>query len=537
MKNKKLIFDYKIILIISIICITCSPTNNNLKVYNDDENLYQTNIKKDLNTLSSPSYQGRSSGTPYSYKTARYLENFYKNNFFVPLNQKSYVNNFKFDLGYNSFPEENYIEWEELNLDLYNKKNNTDQNINQTNKINNPILHKSLVKTLPISMGQMVKSKLIFGGYCIKADKIWDDLTSIKNKIKNNIVLCLRFGPNGKEDSKLRPYMPFIVKYNNLKNLGAAGIIFLGGVKNHPAPNMEDFPASLQKSPPAVYLEPEFFYKSINKKFYFDIIDYSKQNKNFPSNERGKELGIVELKTNFKITKKHGRNIGAFLWTPLEGQKVVVVGAHFDHIGKGNFSSMGKPGFIHYGADDNASGTVAVMEIARNIKKKYASNITFSNLTKYNNILFIHFDAEERGLFGSQAFVNTKIFSKLNIHLMINLDMVGRLRNDVGISIQGKQTAAYPFSNIIENSFKETNFPKELKTNWVGGGEGPSDHTSFHQKKIPVIFITTGSHPEYHTQNDKSDLINYEGIEFITQFVTIIIDKMFSNDKPMTFEK
>ena len=215
--------------------------------------------------------------------------------------------------------------------------------------------------------------------------------------------------------------------------------------------------------------------------------------------------------TNSKIDAK---NIIAFI--DNNKKNTVIIGAHYDHIGYGGQYSLDRGvNEIHNGADDNASGTAMLISLAKQLKNR--------NDLK-NNYLFIAFSAEELGLIGSRYFVNSEIFDSESINFMINLDMVGRLNEERELSIYGVGTSSIfkQVVNSLNNNFK-------LKI--ISDGTGPSDHTSFYNKDIPVLFFNTGSHENYHRPSDDFDLINYEGISEISNYVIDIIDELETYNK------
>ena len=184
----------------------------------------------------------------------------------------------------------------------------------------------------------------------------------------------------------------------------------------------------------------------------------------------------------------------------------VVIGAHYDHLGRGQMGHMmgGKVGSIWHGADDNASGTGALIELAE--KMKNAGPLPRS-------VLFIFFTAEEEGLIGSAYFVNNPQIPMDNVVAMLNLDMVGRLRNNA-LQIGGAGTAKN-LDAIVSDAVAGTgiNTSTALPEDGGRGGMGPSDHMSFARHKIPVVFLFTGMHIDYHRPTDTADKINYDGID------------------------
>ena len=205
-------------------------------------------------------------------------------------------------------------------------------------------------------------------------------------------------------------------------------------------------------------------------------------------------------------TKINSRNVVGFL--DNKAKKTITIGAHYDHLGKNehhNSTEMNSEGQIHNGADDNASGVTAVLELARMLSK---------NKTKEKaNYVFAFFSGEEDGLMGSKE-VAANIKNKYpNVIGMINLDMVGRLNKDKDLTVGGVGTSPI-WADLIKK-----NKPAGVNLAIDSSGVGPSDHTSFYLQDIPVLFLFTGTHTDYHKPTDDSDKINYTGLNTIVQFV------------------
>jgi hypothetical protein len=197
----------------------------------------------------------------------------------------------------------------------------------------------------------------------------------------------------------------------------------------------------------------------------------------------------------------------------------VVVGSHYDHLGHGGPGSF-NPNLreIHNGADDNASGTSAMMEFAERFAARYRD---LKPGASARSILFVAFTAEESGLIGSQHFVSNSPVPLDKIAYMLNLDMVGRVSHN-SLSIGGTATAP-SFEGLLKRADEAS--PLELST-FSKGGYGPSDHMSFALRKIPVLFFWSGTHADYHRPSDDADKINYEGIEHVIQLGTTVLDAM-----------
>lgn len=198
--------------------------------------------------------------------------------------------------------------------------------------------------------------------------------------------------------------------------------------------------------------------------------------------------------------RKEVRNVVAVL--PGKGRwkdEHVVVGAHYDHLGFGGMGSLSPSSTaVHHGADDNASGTTALLALAERLA---------SSGPRERSVLFIAFTAEESGLIGSARFVAEPPVPLDRIVAMINLDMVGRVRNDT-LYVGGGGTAE-SFQRLLDAA--DAASPLTLKSMGLGG-RGPSDHASFSAKRIPVLFFFSGLHEDYHRPTDTADKINYDGI-------------------------
>lgn len=214
-----------------------------------------------------------------------------------------------------------------------------------------------------------------------------------------------------------------------------------------------------------------------------------------------------------------GRNVIAFQDNP--GDLLVIVGAHYDHLGYGGFSSLHRgDSAIHNGADDNASGVAAMLAIAEYFKKNPPNA----------DLLYIAFSGEEKGLWGSNYYVKNPTVDLSKANFMINMDMVGRLDTTKGIAIHGTGTSPV-WPDVIDQSNTVN-----LKVIKKESGVGPSDHTSFYLQDIPVLHFFTGQHADYHKPTDDAGLINIEGIEKIATHIENIIQNLDSEPK-LVFQK
>jgi Zn-dependent M28 family amino/carboxypeptidase len=223
------------------------------------------------------------------------------------------------------------------------------------------------------------------------------------------------------------------------------------------------------------------------------------------------KIGLVEK-------KRTGHNVIGYI--DNGATTTVILGAHFDHLGygeDGNSRLTTGEHLIHNGADDNASGTAALIELARMLK---------SSKDKNNNYLFIAFSGEELGLFGSKYFTEHPTIDLSMVDYMINMDMVGRLNDSTHVLTVGGYGTSPEWGAVFASFNKKKS---DLIFKYDSSGTGPSDHTSFYRKDIPVLFYFTGLHPDYHKPTDDFDKINYTGeLEVIKNIYSVV---GFLNDK------
>jgi Peptidase family M28/PDZ domain len=227
--------------------------------------------------------------------------------------------------------------------------------------------------------------------------------------------------------------------------------------------------------------------------------------------------------SNIEPSKLKLKNVVATL--PGEGdlaKEFVVIGAHYDHVGMGGQGSLAPQTIaVHNGADDNASGTVSLLEVARTLKSTLSGN--------RRTIVFIAFSAEERGLIGSRYYVRNPRFALEDTVAMLNMDMVGRFTGDV-LTVYGTGTGK-ELDSLLEEAIKST--PLGLEK--IPFGYGPSDHQSFFEMKIPVLHFFTGLHNDYHRPSDDADKINVEGMATISAFVSNLATKIATDPQRISF--
>lgn len=209
-----------------------------------------------------------------------------------------------------------------------------------------------------------------------------------------------------------------------------------------------------------------------------------------------------------------GYNVIGMLDNPSDN--IVVIGAHYDHLGMGGMSSMSRGvEEVHNGADDNASGTAALLHLAQKLKE----------MELQTDVLFIAVSGEEQGLWGSNFYTKNPTVDLSKVNFMINMDMVGRLESERGLAVYGTGTAP-DWNSLIDEVNTDS-----LKIIKKESGKGPSDHTSFYLKDIPVLHFFTGQHADYHRPSDDADKINYAGIVQVTDMIERIIVALDGGEK------
>ena len=219
------------------------------------------------------------------------------------------------------------------------------------------------------------------------------------------------------------------------------------------------------------------------------------------------ELATYNIESNilFEHPKRTAHNVIGFIEN--KATNTIILGAHLDHLGfNQDKHGLDLNNLVHNGADDNASGTAALIELAKSLAKKSPKN---------NNYLIIHFSGEELGLLGSKYWLDHPTYIG-NYNYMINMDMVGRYDTARKLTIGGYGTSS-KWSEILS----KTQTP--LFTHYDSAGTGPSDHASFYRKDMPVLFLFTGSHSDYHKATDDADKINYDAQKDIVRLVQNII--------------
>ncbi|MGI8786693.1 MAG: M20/M25/M40 family metallo-hydrolase [Pyrinomonadaceae bacterium] len=406
---------------------------------------------------------------------------------------------------------------------------------------------------------------VVFVGYGIVSDEAkYDDYKN--QNINGRIVVAFEGTPDN--DNPHSPFAKFDARAKALiaKEKGAIGLLLisreakleddkLAGLKYDQTLGEAALPTMLisRKTGADILATNEAGLKSEEEKFI------KKAKGEIDSNAPIISKAVVGLKINLVKKSAEAYNVVGVLegTDPTLKNEAIVIGAHYDHLGRGGQGSLAVNSTeIHHGADDNASGVAGLLEIARQFSQEKKNKRT---------IIFIAFGGEEEGLLGSQFYVNNPVFPLAQTVAMINMDMIGRLKDDkltiggIGTASEWKEMIEKLNSRtLISNGLNPINLPSpkipmEANANSVAvsdtklikpepfvlqlneDGFGPSDHSSFYAKKIPVLFFFTGTHEDYHKPSDTADKINYDGLLKVENFVAETIKAIDQNPKRPTY--
>jgi aminopeptidase YwaD len=387
-------------------------------------------------------------------------------------------------------------------------------------------------RTLSISPDTTITAGLSFVGYGIESDSSrYNDYAGID--VKGKIVLALRFTPDfGSRDSKFDGWEYAYRKAYAAREHGAVGMILVTGPADEgPTPRL--MPLQLERQQrsvgiPVVHLMTQHVDSILHRAGVSKDLRSIQQSIYDSKAPASFEIpGVtVQLQTQLITQSTQTANVLAFLEGSDAGLKndVIVIGAHFDHLGlggQGSGSLAPDTVAIHHGADDNASGTAGLLEAAQ----YFAAQTPRPK----RGILFAGFTAEEMGLLGSAHYVSDPPMPLERTIAMINMDMIGRMRDSV-LVVEGMGTS--PIWDSITTTARR-DLP--LKITFKPDGFGPSDHASFYGKNIPVLFFFTNLHADYHRPSDTWEKINYAGEKTVVEYVTRIVGDVANRETPPAF--
>ncbi len=390
---------------------------------------------------------------------------------------------------------------------------------------------------LALSAEKPFSGPLAFVGYGISGAKekdsgqLYDDYAGLD--VKGKVVLAMRFEPHdskGKSRIAKIDFSEFAALNRKARSAADRGAVALLVVQP-PTHHGEDALSPMGRrqmdavSIPVVQVTQAAANEMLAAAGLKNLRDYQNEI-DTTFTPQSAESGSVIVKGNVIFERVTNKLRNVMAWLPGKGphsDEIIVIGAHYDHLGRGGPGSRSPLSHeIHHGADDNASGTAALLELAR---------ILSSGTPLPRSVLFLSFSGEEIGLLGSLYWVDHPTVPIANIKAMVNLDMVGRLQNNI-LQVGGTGTAP-AFEHLIESLPAGRSFT--LKTMWKDG-RAPSDITSFVARRIPGLFLWTGFHEDYHRPTDTADKINYAGeVRIVNLTAQATVDLAYLPDKELAY--
>ena len=450
-----------IILLVAFM-FSCATTKQTILSDND----LKANLKKHISTLASDEYMGRETGTKGEEMAMNYIISQFKEVGLKPKGEKKYIQEFPFSEGATFGPgTQLYINDKsfKLNEDFY------------------PLQH---------SASGVVTGYTQKAGFGIYAPKLNHDDYANKLNLAKKIFVLEASTPDGNDPHGKYGDYDMKQRVEVAKSKGATAVIFINSdttMENPKADFMHKYSSSTI---------PVIFAKGAAARMLKNDI-------------------ILNCTVGAEINKieKTGHNIIGFI--DNKATNTIVIGAHYDHLGMGSEGSLYRgEQAIHNGADDNASGTAALIELARMLSGK----------DQKNNYLMMAFSGEEKGLLGSNYFIKHPTVDLHKVNYMINMDMLGRLKPDEPVLLINGTGTSSAWHTVIDTAGM-----MGLRIKVTESGVGPSDQTSFYLDSIPAIHFFSGTHNDYHKPSDDEPLINYDGEVKIVRIIKSVVDKL--NDK------
>ena len=444
-----------------------------------------TRYLNDIKTLAAPNMEGRGAGTKGLAKATKYIEHRYKTLGLQPAGTNGYLQPFTVTTGAKLKSHNQFL-------------------VDEGGKKQPLTLNQDFVPVSFSSSGSLT-APVVFAGYGASADEFgYDDYAGLD--VKDKIVVVLRYEPEifGIKSGQhgLTQHSQLITKAINARNHGAKALVVINGKLGDGEEDLlmrfggvsgpQNVGLMLLQVKNAV---ADSWFKAAGK----SLSDVQQQINHSGKPDSFAFPGTLQLSLKVDIEATHARVNNVLAYLPGKTSEYVIIGAHYDHLGRGDSNSLAPSqiGHIHPGADDNASGTAGVLELAR----------LFAPMKGQldRGILFMSFSGEELGLLGSAEWVKDPTLPLEKCVAMLNMDMIGRIK-DNKVYIGGVGTGS-TFKTILEQAQKQKQEPN-FKIEYSAGGYSASDHTSFVAKKIPVLFFFSGLHSDYHKPSDTWDKIN-----------------------------
>lgn len=368
---------------------------------------------------------------------------------------------------------------------------------------------------------------LAFAGFGISAPELgYDDFAELDTR--GRVLIVLRSEPTHADwkartnHSDTATHALLRTKIREAHSRGAAALVLCDPKSglSHPAEASELLSIDLSSEfpsigMPVIHVRRQVLSELLTNASHFDL-DQAEAEINSslkPQSQAFKNVSLTVRVERPRVSRTLKNVVGTLDGQGPRSDETIVIGAHYDHLGYGGWGSLELTGRreIHNGADDNASGTVVMLEVARQLANLHRQK-PFAR-----RVCFIAFSAEELGLIGSKKYVREPWFPIESTVAMLNLDMVGRLRNE-DLTVYGVGTSPI-WALLLRPLAKEYQLDLQLRE----GGYGPSDHASFFERGVPVLHFFTGFHAEYHRPSDDADLLNYRGMKTLSHVITELV--------------
>ena len=480
-------------------------------------------IASHVEFLASERLQGRQTGTPAADKAAEYIGAQFRGYNLKPAPAAGFLQSFTFVAA---------VKLGTRNSFLLKKPG-----------ASSPLRVAEDYMPLAFSSSERASAPVVFAGFGIGAPELQYDNYSGWDAA-GKIVMVLRGSPegdnpHGRFSQYVQPGLEIQNKTLKAREKGARGIIFVSDEERFSEDRLARLRHDLNfldAGIPAVVVSRQAAQTILSSAggSLAELQDRARQNAApFP-------VSNVEVEFQADVVKIDGKaaNVVGILQgsDPQLSSEYIVIGAHYDHLGLGGSHSLASnpEGQIHHGADDNASGTSALLELAR-VMSASRSKIKRS-------VVFIAFSGEEMGLLGSAAYTKNPAAPLKSTVAMLNMDMVGRLRNkSLFVGGVGTSPAFQPLLDRLNGSTGATAGSNGATGRFQLGigqdGFGPSDHQSFYVKDLPVLFFFTGSHDDYHKPSDTADKVNSEGVREIAEFVRDIAVEIANEPQRIAFNR
>lgn len=482
-------------------------------------------ISKHVEFLASDRLQGRRAGTPFADQAAAYIEKEFRSYGLRPASSTGFLQPFTFVAS--------------VRLGEGNSFQVRTANGSRSLKVGSEFM------PLAFSPSEPASGEVVFAGYGISAPQLqFDSYAGVDAKGK--IVVILRGSPDGDNPhgrfaDYTQPGLEIQTKTLKAREKGARGVIFVSGEQVFAHDRLSRLRHDLNFLDSGI---PTVVVSRDAAKSLFDSSGHSLADVEAKANEPGSARLIAGVTVDFRtdVIKVNGKSANVVGVLPGSDRQLaseyVIIGAHYDHLGLGGAESLAAnpEGQIHHGADDNASGTTGLLELAR---------VLAGERSKFKrSIVFIAFSGEELGLLGSGAYTKDPAFPMASTVAMLNMDMIGRLRK--GALFVGGVGTSPIWKPLLEKLNGAAEPPASSAGNGSGSrfqlsfgedGFGPSDHQSFYVKDLPVLFFFTGTHDDYHKPSDTADKINAEGLKQVAEFVREIALFVANEPQRIAFTK